>query len=319
MRVPRKLRIQYEGAIYHVMNRGDRREPIFVDDNDRELFVETLGQTCEKCGWQVHAFCLMPNHFHLVVETPRANLVAGMRWFLGTYTARFNRRHRYFGHLFSGRYKSLVVDGSGSGYLKTVCDYVHLNPVRAKLLIDEQRLKEYRWSSWPEYLKKPSKRLPWLRVSRLLGEWSISGDTSAERRHLEAGMEQRRQLEAGQENGDWKRLRRGWCFGPKKFKDELLEWIEAEQGQYHYGEELRESDEQKAERLVAQTLSKWRWNESELKARRKGDAKKAQLAAQLRAETTMTWPWIANRLAMGHWRTALNATRLAKRTRKWIK
>jgi len=130
----RKLRVQYEGAIYHVMNRGDRREDIFHDDDDRRLFLKTLGETCEKTAWQIHAYCLMRNHFHLVIETPRANLVAGMKWFLGTYTARFNRRHKYFGHLFSGRYKSLIVDGSGNGYLRTVCDYVHLNPARANLL-----------------------------------------------------------------------------------------------------------------------------------------------------------------------------------------
>jgi len=85
----------------------------------------------------------MPNHFHLVVETPRGNLVAGMKWFLGTYTGRFNRRHKLFGHVFSGRYKSLVVEGSGNGYLKTVCDYVHLNPVRAKLVEPEAPLREY--------------------------------------------------------------------------------------------------------------------------------------------------------------------------------
>ena len=104
--MPRKLRVEYAGAIYHVINRGDRREPIFLEDADYELFVETLGEACEKTGWQVHAYCLMPNHFHLVMETPEANLVAGMKWFLGTYTARFNRRHKYFGHLFSGRYKA---------------------------------------------------------------------------------------------------------------------------------------------------------------------------------------------------------------------
>ena len=129
----RKLRVEYPEAIYHVMNRGDRREAIFQDDQDRKRFVETLADACAKTGWEVHAYVLMPNHFHLVVETPQPNLVAGMKWFLGTYTARFNRRHKLFGHLFSGRYKSLVVDGSGTGYLKTVCDYVHLNPVRAKL------------------------------------------------------------------------------------------------------------------------------------------------------------------------------------------
>ena len=91
----RKLRIQYPGAIYHVMSRGDRREPIFVDDHDRERFLETLTEACQKTGWQLHAFCLMSNHFHLVLETPQANLVAGMQWFLGTYTSRFNRRHKW--------------------------------------------------------------------------------------------------------------------------------------------------------------------------------------------------------------------------------
>ncbi len=146
----RKLRVQYPGAIYHLMNRGDRREPIFKDEEDRRRFLETLGQACAKTGWQVQ-YCLMLNHFHLVVETPKANLVAGMKWLLGTYTARFNRRHKLFGHLFSGRYKSLIVDGC---YLRTVCDYVHLNPVRANLLSPDESLQEYRWSSYPEYLKR---------------------------------------------------------------------------------------------------------------------------------------------------------------------
>jgi REP element-mobilizing transposase RayT len=142
---------------------------VFLDDEDRQRFLITLGEACAKTGWQVHALCLMPNHFHLVVETPQPNLVAGMKWLLGTYTSRFNRRHKLFGHLFSGRYKALIVDGSGTGYLKTVCDYVHLNPARGKLLTPEQPLSEYRWSSWPEYLKSPAKRWPWLRVNRLLG------------------------------------------------------------------------------------------------------------------------------------------------------
>ena len=154
----RKLRVEYPGAIYHVLNRGDRREAIFRDEVDRQRFVETLGEACGRSGWQVHAYCLMPNHFHLVVETPQPTLVAGMKWFLGTYTGRFNRRHQLFGHLFSGRYKALIVDGSSRGYLRTVCEYVHLNPVRAKLLTPAQALRDYAWSSYPEYLKSPARR-----------------------------------------------------------------------------------------------------------------------------------------------------------------
>ena len=94
----RKLRVEYAGAIYHVLSRGDRREEIFLTNKDRELFLETLGAACTKAGWEVLAYCLMPNHFHLVLRTPRGNLVAGMKWFLGTYTARFNRRHKLVGH-----------------------------------------------------------------------------------------------------------------------------------------------------------------------------------------------------------------------------
>jgi putative transposase len=133
-------------------------------------------RSAKKAGWQVHAFCLMPNHFHLVVETPRGDLVAGMKWFLGTYTMRFNRRHNLIGHLFGGRYKAVIVDGSGNGYLKTVCDYVHLNPARAQLL------RPNSW--WPEYMKPPSRRWSWLRVDRLLGEYCIPKDNASGRRRV---------------------------------------------------------------------------------------------------------------------------------------
>ena len=164
--MPRQLRIQYEGAIYHLMNRGDRREEIFHDEVDRKSFSQTLGLTCARTGWQVHAYCLMSNHFHLVIETPRANLVEGMKWLLSTYTMRFNRRHKQCGHLFAGRYKSLLIDDATPGYLRAVCDYVHLNPVRAGLLRKQQRLENYRWSSYCSYLRSPRERETWLRCDR---------------------------------------------------------------------------------------------------------------------------------------------------------
>ena len=301
--MPRKLRVQYPGAIYHVMNRGDRREPIFKDDADRQRFLETLGEACAKTGWQVHAYCLMLNHFHLVVETPQANLVAGMKWFLGTYTGRFNRRHRLFGHLFSGRYKSLIVDGSGDGYLRTVCEYVHLNPVRAKLLKLEAPLESYRWSSYPEYLKRPRQRVPWLRVDRVLGEAGIRRDDAAGRRRFAGAMEERRGKD---EPGEWKAMRRGWFFGAKQLKDELLEQMGAEMGVHHGGEEKQETDEQKAEGLVREELRRRGWTEGDLRKHRKTDAVKVKVAARVRAETVMTLDWIAERLQMGCRHTLAN-------------
>ena len=278
------------------MNRGDRREPIFKDDEGRQRFLVTLGEACTKTGWQVHALCLMPNHFHLVVETPQPTLVAGMKWFLGTFTSRFNRRHKLFGHLFSGRYKALIVDGSGTGYLRTVCDYVHLNPARAKLLTPEPPLREYRWSTWPEYLKSPGKRPGWLRVDRLLGEYQIPQDSPAGRRRLEEALEQRRGAEEGDE---FKTIRRGWFFGDGALKQELLAQVSGKAGKSHYGEAVQESAEARAERIVKGELRKRKWDEHTLGARRKGDAGKLAMAQRLRRETTVTLAWIAERLRMG--------------------
>ena len=278
------------------MNRGDRRESIFKDDHDREHFLATLGEACAKTSWQVHAFCLMPNHFHLVVETPQANLVAGMKWFLGTYTTRFNRRHKLFGHLFSGRYKSLVVEGSGDGYLKRVCDYVHLNPVRARLLAREAALQAYRWSSYPLYLQAPSRRPRWLRVDRLLGEWGVAADRAEDRRRFALAVEARRQSEAKEE---FKPIRRGWCLGGESFRRELLKQIAEQRSAHHYGDELAESAEERARQLIEEALRQKGWTAQELKARQKGDVFKVRLAAKLRAQTTVTVAWIAEHLHMG--------------------
>jgi len=296
--MPRKLRLQYPGAIYHLMNRGDRRESIFEDDEDRHRFVKTLAESCEKTGWQVHAYCLMSNHFHLVVETPQPNLVAGMKWLLGTYTIRFNRRHKEFGHVFSGRYKSLIVDGSGNGYLKSVCDYVHLNPVRARLLQPKEPLESYGWSSYGQYLKAPGKRMTWLRVDRLLGEWGIPQDSTAGRKRFGQCMEHRRREEGPK--SDWKAVERGWFLGDEQFKHELLAQMHQRRGD-HYGPELREADQLHAERILKEQLRQRGWTEAELSRRRKGDPEKVQMASQLRAHTTMTLKWIAQGLKMGAW------------------
>jgi len=258
--------------------------------------LETLGEVCAKTDWQVHAYCLMGNHFHLVVETPAGNLVAGMKWFLGTYTSRFNRRHKLFGHLFSGRYKALIVDGSGNGYLRTVCDYVHLNPARAKLITPEQKLRDYAWSSLVEYVKAASRRVRWLRVDRLFGEMRIPKDSAAGREQFERMMETRRQRD---EPGQWQALRRGWCLGEAAFRMELLEQMSEHFGRHHGGSERLETAEAKAQRIVKEEMARRGWGAAELEQRRKADAEKIKIARRLRAETTMTWAWIAERLAMG--------------------
>ncbi|WP_263079874.1 transposase [Endozoicomonas sp. Mp262] len=128
----RPLRIQYAGALYHVTSRGNERKAIYREDADFCLFLDTLADVCEQFNWVIHSFCLMTNHYHLVVETPDANLSQGMRQLNGVYTVRFNRKYGRVGHLFQGRYKAILVDKEA--YLMELSRYVVLNPVRAKMV-----------------------------------------------------------------------------------------------------------------------------------------------------------------------------------------
>jgi putative transposase len=304
--MPRKLRIEYPGAIYHVLNRGDQRENIFKDDEDRKRFLGTLGEACAKTDWQVHTYCLMRNHFHLVIETPQANLVAGMKWLSGVYTKRFNIRHKLCGHLLAGRYKALAVDGSGNGYLRTVCDYVHLNPVRAGLLKSEVPLESFAWSSYGCYLQAQEQRPSWLRVDRLFGEKGIPKDSEAGRQQFALDMERRRAEESA---ADYEQIRKAWYLGSEEFRRELLAAASERVGFSHYGAERQETGVQKAERIVTDETKRLGWPENELRRRSKGDLAKVALARRLRQETTMSLKWIAERLHMGSWTYVSNLLR----------
>jgi REP element-mobilizing transposase RayT len=283
--------------MYHVMSRGDQRDDIFLSDVDRHDFIKTLAEACDKTGWQVHAFCLMRNHYHLVLETPNANLVAGMAWLQGSYTIRLNNRHKLTGHVVSGRYKAQLVEGSGNGYLGTACDYVHLNPVRASLLAPTDRLLAYPWSSFPLYLAAREHRPLWLRVDRLLGEHGIQQDTPAGRQEFEGHMERRR-LEEVDEKA-LKEFRSRWCLGSEAFRKECLEQLEGKLGDNHPGQARLETAEAKAERLVREQLRQLGWTESDLTTRPKSDPRKLAIAARLRAETTLSLKQIAQRLSLG--------------------
>ena len=131
----RSLRFQYSGAVYHVVARGDGGKMVFETDDDRLVFLKRLGETCNSCGWRVHAWVLIGNHFHLLLETPQPNLVAGMKWLLGVFSQGWNRARGRRGHVFQGRYKSVPVNGSDADrhYFRIVADYIHLNPARARL------------------------------------------------------------------------------------------------------------------------------------------------------------------------------------------
>jgi REP element-mobilizing transposase RayT len=139
----RPLRVEFSGAIYHVTSRGDRQEPIFRNDGDRHAWMRIIASVCERFQWNIHAYCLMGNHYHFVVETLNGNLARGMRQLNGQYTRRFNFRHATVGHLFQGRYKAILVQRQT--YLLALIRYVVLNPVRAGMAVTAA---EWPWSSY---------------------------------------------------------------------------------------------------------------------------------------------------------------------------
>ncbi len=162
----RPLRLEFPGALYHVTARGDCREDIYLENWDRIAFLDLLGDVCGRCNWRVHAYCLMTNHYHLVIETPDGNLSAGMRQLNGVYTQRFNRRHQRVGHVFQGRYTAILVDKDA--YLLELARYVVLNPVRASMV---KAAGLWPWSSYRAMIGKAA-GTPWLETDIILASFS---------------------------------------------------------------------------------------------------------------------------------------------------
>ena len=323
--MPRQIRIEYENAFYHVMARGNRRGPIFVspDREDEALFIKTLGETCERTGFEIWAWVLMGNHYHLVLKTPKANLVEGMTWLQNTYTRRFNVRHREWGRLFGDRYKAVLVEGGGPGsiggsYLSTLLDYVHLNPVRAGLIKTNQgeSLLEFPGSSIADGYAVPSRKRPqWLDVAgglQLLG----FDDTPKGRRNFIERLEQRAIAENSEFCGDIEMtgqslnstLRRGWVWGSDAFKEGILERLE----DLRITEESVSSDREgrdaahradhharDAEKILSSAVSFFSLkNMDALQSLPRGDLRGIAVAWAICRKTSMPQKWIADRLGL---------------------
>lgn len=306
--MPRKPRIEYAGAVYHVMNRGDRGGKIFKDKLDYDLFVKMSDEVCERTGWKIHAYVLMPNHFHWLLETPGGNLVEGMKWFLSAYSMRFNVRHGQRGHVFQGRYKAVVIDKSSGGHFETASTYIHLNPARANMLPREKpALEAYPWSSYIYYLKPKRKRPKWLRVDRVLGNLALNDDARG-RKGYEAYLHDRRADLRKREGKkafkeEWKALRYGWYVGEVAFGEKLLALVDkavVDRDRRSYsGGAMQGHDEAAAEKLVKKGLSVAGLSEGDLESTRKGDERKRALAWLVHTRTQASQDWISSRLCMG--------------------
>jgi REP element-mobilizing transposase RayT len=303
----RKPRVEFEGAVYHVLCRGNHQEAIFLGDKDCGMFLDTLGEACGRCGWIVHAFVLMGNHYHLLLETPEANLVDGMHYLQGTYTQRFNARHEVWGHLFQGRYKALLVEGRGA-YFTKVANYIHLNPARAKCFdLETGRLADYRWSSFPGYLHS-SERPEWLRVDRVLGGLGLMDDVKG-REEFRLYMQKRvleelHSSDPGKADREWGKIRRGWVFGSDEFRREMESAVDkamnGKRRDSFAGEMVCRHDEQEAERLLQLGLKVCGLSREDLTNLKKGDNRKKVIAWLIRRNTSVRNEWIAKALQMGH-------------------
>ena len=310
----RSIRIEYAGAIYHVMARGNRREDIYLDDDDRRFFLGTLSEACGMTGWLVHGWVLMRNHYHLCIETPEANLVAGMQWLQNTVTRRFNVRHRKWGRLFGDRYKAVPVEG-GSGYGRALLDYIHLNPVRAGIISAGRResVMDYPWSSVAGgYALAPEKRAKWFCAEKGLAELGLP-DTAEGRRLYIAHLDKRAVAEgmkeagvpATQEETDRRcsHLRRGWYWGSQAFAEKLMavlgKKVGKESAQTHKRAMAnRAYGEKAADLLIVAGLEAGGLSLEELKMLTGGDARKAAIAELLWKRTTVSRGWIAEKLSM---------------------
>lgn len=162
----RPLRLELAGGLYHVTSRGDRREDIYTDDKDREEWLSLLGRVCFRFNWRCHAYCLMDNHYHVVIETAETNLSKGMRQLNGVYTQYYNRRHNRVGHVYQGRFKGIMVEQDA--YLLELARYVVLNPLRANMV---KNIQDWKWSSYHAMTDK-SPVPPWLETNWVLGQFS---------------------------------------------------------------------------------------------------------------------------------------------------
>ncbi len=293
----RKLRLETAGGVYHVINRGNYRADIFRSEKAKQAFLTCLGEACEQTGWRVHAWCLMSNHYHLALETPHANLVEGMRWLQGTFSVRFNRLREERGHLFQGRYKSLIVDPEQG--LGALCHYIHLNPVRAKLRTLAQ-LADWPWSSL-HWLHQPRNRAPWFSPHAALAHAGSLADTPAGRRKYAEYLAWLCEDEPARKALQFDRMSSGWMIGSQGFRKELVQAHAAAADTLRRGEDLETQDLAEAMRqdALAEALRKLGKTRQDIIRDPKSAAWKVAVAATLKKRTTATNRWLAEQLRMG--------------------
>lgn len=296
----RKLRLEFSGACYHVLNRGNYRRNLFADEGAAGAFERCLGEACDRFHWLIHAYVVMVNHFHLALTTPEPNLSDGMKWLQGTWAVRFNRFRREAGRPFQGRYKAFHVEPGH--VLGQVVHYIHLNPLRASLVAPE-RLASYRWSSLHRLILGP--RPNWLVARTALANSGGLADTPAGWRSYVSYLGLMATTEPEKRKADFEQLCRGWAIGSVGFRAELREQLRRQPGSVGRFSLLG------ADSLALSQVRSEQWEETLRAIARavnidlqhlpspKSSAGKVMLAAAMKNLTPVSNAWLAERLSMG--------------------
>jgi len=293
--MPRRVRIEYGGAVYHVLNRGNYRQALFTVAGSAEVFEQTLFDCCSRFGWRLFAYVMMSNHYHCCFKTEDANLVAGMQWLQSTFANRFNRFVRDRGHVFQGRYKALLVE-EGLSVLRVV-NYIHLNPVRAGLETVET-LKQYSYSSFPRFFVK--KRPACLDA----GDWlAAAGDlkpTPAGMRCYHKSLKYTMESDPQKRSDLFKELCRGWYVGTREGRKALLKDIEVGMLAKGCPDLLYGFGEARAEVLLQEGLNRLGKEERELASDRKLAHWKVVLASWIKLQCGLRNRWFSENMHMGN-------------------
>ncbi len=290
-------RYEFEGAIYHIINRGNYRQDIFKSAGAAQTFLNCLYLGAEKSHWVLHAYCLMRNHFHLAIETPNANLIFGMHWLQSTFANKFNRYRKVSGHLFQGRYYALLVE-PGPG-LAALVNYIHLNPVRAGIVsVDELRM--YRWSSYPLLFRK-RKRPPFCQFESWLSEIGGLKDTPSGHKSYEQYLLWLSMNEQAQKELQFSKMCKGWVIGSRSFKKQLFKQFNKELKYKIPGAKaVGDINGLSAEVLLKNYLNRLAKGTKEIANDKKSAPWKVVIAMILKRKSNASNPWISKQLNMGH-------------------
>ena len=282
--------------MYHILNRGNYRSDIFRSDKTKQAFLDCLAEACRRTGWIVHAWCIMRNHYHLALSTPRANLADGMRWFQGTFALRFNRFRAEHGHLYQGRYKGLHVDPSGG--LGPLCHYIHLNPVEAKI-ISAPELQRWPWTDLC-WLRLPQRRPAWYEPSPALVHAGGLADTPAGHIKYLEYLDWLSEDEPSRRQMRFEQMSDGWIIGTAGFAKAMLqEHRTLARRSAAVGSGLYAGRELIWQETLDELLAKVARRRSDLLAAPKMAEWKQAVAAAMKERTTVTNRWLGTHLAMG--------------------